>query len=83
MWLSPDDPASQRLKQVLKNATSELDPARRQALYREVEQLFCVEACVVAPVYHYTQVWLTKPYLHRDYPALGGQNFKDWRIDPH
>ena len=39
-------------------------------------------ACSVIPLYHHAAVWFTKPYLHRDYPVMGEQNFKDWRIDP-
>ena len=33
------------------------------------------------PIYHYTIVRVTKPWLTMNYPPLGGFDFFNWTID--
>lgn len=57
------------------------DPAERVALYAEAEDILAREEAAYAPIYHYTSVTVTKPWLKRNWPALGGLDFYNWEID--
>ncbi len=51
-----------RYDALLRDAASELDPARRMALLRDAEQR-ALDAAVFLPVYHYRTHELVKPYV--------------------
>lgn len=57
------------------------DPAERAALYEEAERILASEEYAYAPIYHYATSNVTKPWLTRDFPPLGANNFYDWVID--
>jgi oligopeptide transport system substrate-binding protein len=59
----------------------ESDPAKRIEIYEEAERLLAGEEVAYAPIYHYTIVRMTKPWLTRNYPPLGGNDFFNWTID--
>ena len=65
---------------VTEEAARASDPAKRLELYKRAEQILCEEEAAIAPIYFYTFVRITKPYLTRTYSSLGAQHFKDWRI---
>jgi len=65
---------------VVEEAARESDPAKRLELYKRAEQILCEEEAAMAPIYFYTFVRVTKPYLTRTYSSLSGEHFKDWRI---
>ena len=67
--------------QLTEQAQAETDPAKRKELYKQAEKILVDEAAAMAPIYYYTTVTVTKPWLQRDFPALGGPNIKDWKID--
>jgi oligopeptide transport system substrate-binding protein len=85
--MSVDDPQVGALvsefNDLTKDAGQEQDPDERAAMYKRAEQLLCYEIAAIAPIYYYTHVNVTKPYLHRNYPSLGGNDFENWVIDPH
>lgn len=54
------------------------DPAEREALYEEAEKMFAEEMVAYAPIYHYTTVNVTKPWLTRNFPPLGANDFYNW-----
>ncbi|MBC8335838.1 MAG: peptide ABC transporter substrate-binding protein [Anaerolineales bacterium] len=56
-------------------------PAEREALYEQAEQMFAEEMVAYAPIYHYTTVRVTKPWLTRQFPPLGANNFYAWTLD--
>ena len=62
-------------------AGREQDPEVRKELYREAERILAEEETAYAPIYHYTTVAVTKPWLTRNYPNLGGNDFYNWVID--
>jgi oligopeptide transport system substrate-binding protein len=62
-------------------AQQSADPAERQALYREAERILSDEAAAYAPIYHYSAVALTKPYLQRSFFNLTGNRFETWVLD--
>jgi len=65
---------------VVEEAARESDPAKRLELYKRSEQILCEEEAAIAPIYFYTFVRITKPYLTRSYSPLGGEHFRDWKI---
>jgi oligopeptide transport system substrate-binding protein len=67
--------------EITKQAQVESDPAVRAELYAQAEEILAVEETAYAPIYHYTFVRTTKPWLTRNYPSLGGNDFFNWSID--
>lgn len=59
----------------------ESDPAKRLAMYLEAETILTEVETAFAPIYHYTSVVVTKPWLIRNYPVIGGNDFFNWTID--
>ena len=65
---------------VVEEAAREFDPAKRLELYKRAEQILCEEEAGIAPIYFYTIVNITKPYLQRTFAPMGGEHIRDWRI---
>jgi oligopeptide transport system substrate-binding protein len=62
-------------------AQVEEDPAKRAELYAQAEEILSAVEVAYAPIYHYTTVQVTKPWLQRNYPLIGGNDFFNWKID--
>ncbi len=78
------DPESESAKAFMaateKGAASS-DPAEREAAYFEAEKILCVDQSIIAPVYYYTRVVCTKPYVERRYAPLGGEHIDKWTVN--
>ena len=59
----------------------ELDPAKRIEMYLEAEVMLAEELAAYAPIYHYTSVAVVKPWLTRNFPTVGGNDWFAWEID--
>lgn len=57
------------------------DPDERIALYAQAEEILAVEEAAYAPIYHYTIVNVSKPWLERSFAPVGGEQFYTWTID--
>jgi len=57
------------------------DPEQRRDLYRQAEDILAFEEAAYAPIYHYTRVVVTQPWLTRNYPVIGGGDWFKWSID--
>jgi oligopeptide transport system substrate-binding protein len=66
---------------LLLDAAKELDPAKRVEMYAEAEQTFVADDAVIAPIYWYTRVTVTKPYVTRTFGAAGQESVDKWDID--
>jgi oligopeptide transport system substrate-binding protein len=62
-------------------AAQETDPAMREELYAIAEEILAVEEAAYAPLYHYGDLNVTKPWLIRDYAPFGGNDISTWTID--
>jgi oligopeptide transport system substrate-binding protein len=62
-------------------AALEADPAKRAEMYEQAEDILSRVEAAYAPIYHYTSVNVTKPWLQRNFPLLGGNDFFNWTID--
>jgi oligopeptide transport system substrate-binding protein len=74
------DPAYDKL---VDQAALETDTKKREAIYAQAEDLLVNKDAFIAPIYWYTTVELTKPYVHRTYPASTTQHYEKWTLDPH
>ncbi len=75
------DATASEFDEITKQAQLETDPAVRAELYAQAEEILAVEETAYAPIYHYTFVRTTKPWLTRNYPSIGGNDFFNWTID--
>ncbi len=50
-------------------AAQEPDPAKRVEMYAQAEEILAAEEVAYAPIYHYTAVNMTKPWLTRNFPS--------------
>jgi len=65
---------------IVAKAALELDPAKRVEMYAQAEEILVSTDAVMIPIYWYTMVNVTKPYLQRTY-GLGGQSYiEKWDI---
>ena len=62
-------------------AAGELDNAKRMELYKRAEEIIGQEDVVFIPLYHYSYVALTKPYVERTFSVGGVQTYEKWDIN--
>ncbi|MDY6877693.1 MAG: peptide ABC transporter substrate-binding protein [Chloroflexota bacterium] len=65
----------------LEEAALEADLATRMDMYAEAETTLCYEDAAIAPIYWYTSVNVTKPYVNRTYSQHGSQSVDKWSLD--
>ncbi len=75
-----NDPAYEAL---VKQAATETDPAKRVDLYAQAEQILVKTDAVVAPIYWYTTLNMTKPYIQRTHGQGSREAYEKWDILPH
>jgi oligopeptide transport system substrate-binding protein len=62
-------------------AARELDPDTRVDLYAEAEDILVWQDAVIIPIYWYTTVEVTKPYVTRTYASGGQEYIEKWDVD--
>jgi oligopeptide transport system substrate-binding protein len=67
--------------ELTKAAQIETDPDKRAELYYRAEEILAGEEVAYAPIYHYTVVRVTKPWLEREYSLIAGEQFWKWNIN--
>ena len=67
--------------ELTKAAQVETDPAKRAELYAQAEEILAAVEVAYAPIYHYTVVNVTKPYLQREFSLIAGEQFWKWNIE--
>jgi oligopeptide transport system substrate-binding protein len=67
--------------EITKAAQLETDPAARADLYAQAEEILAAEEAAYAPIYHYTSVAVTKPWLSRTFPTVAAPAIFEWQID--
>lgn len=66
---------------LVEQAEQEQDPAMRADLYAQAEKLLVDTDAGIAPIYYYTRVQMTKPYLTRVNSPMGGAPLDQWVLD--
>jgi oligopeptide transport system substrate-binding protein len=64
-------------------AAAESDPAKRVDMYAALEDTLVKEDAVIIPIYWYTRVNVTKPYVVRTFGVGGNELIEKWDILPH
>jgi oligopeptide transport system substrate-binding protein len=67
-------------EELVVKAAQEQDPAARVEQYAEAEELFVDTDAVIAPIYWYTTVSVTKPNIERTHGVGGQQNLTKWDV---
>jgi oligopeptide transport system substrate-binding protein len=75
-----NDPAYEDL---LNQAATETDPQKRTDLYAQAEEILVKTDAAMIPIYWYTALNVTKPYVQRTYSVIQRQSFEKWDILPH
>ena len=78
------DPVAQRgiHRQLLEEAALERDLDTAAAdMYAEAETILCKEDAAIIPLYWYTMVNVTKPYVNRTYSQHGHEALEKWSLD--
>ncbi|MEJ2597055.1 MAG: ABC transporter substrate-binding protein [Anaerolineales bacterium] len=73
-----------QFEQLLTQAALETDPQKRTDLYAQAEEILVKTDAAMIPIYWYTNVYVTKPYVQRTYAASPGQeHIEKWDITAH
>ncbi|MEA4910396.1 MAG: peptide ABC transporter substrate-binding protein [Chloroflexi bacterium] len=71
-----------QFESLLKEAAVEPDLATRTDLYAQAEEILSWDEAAIIPIYWYTRVSTTKPYVTRTFSVLGGlEHMEKWDID--
>lgn len=62
-------------------AARETDNAKRVEMYTRAETIIGQEDVVFIPLYHYSYVALTKPYITRTFAVSGIQAYQNWDVN--
>jgi oligopeptide transport system substrate-binding protein len=72
---------NEEFDQLVVEAGTETDQAKRLDMYVQAEQLLIEQDAAIIPIYWYTRVTVTKPYVERTYSVLGGmEHYEKWDI---
>ncbi len=75
---------NEAFEQGVRDAVKIADPAARLEAYAALEQQLVFDEAVMIPIYWYTRVTVTKPYIERTFSVLGGhEHYEKWDILPH
>lgn len=72
---------SARFDELVTAAKGEQDLQARTDLYAQADYLLSNEEAVIIPIYFYTFVELTKPYVERTYSVMGQEYFEKWDLN--
>ena len=66
---------------LLGDAALESDLATRMDMYAEAETILCYDDAAIIPIYWYTSVGVTRPYVNRTYSQHGHEAYEKWSLD--
>jgi len=64
-------------------AATEPDPVKRVDMYAALEDTLVRDDAVIIPIYWYTRVLVSKPYLDRTFGVSGNELIEKWDVLPH
>jgi oligopeptide transport system substrate-binding protein len=76
-------PAAEQFASLTEQAAASSGAEERERLYFEAENILTVDEAVIIPIYYYTRVVCTKPYVERTYAPLGGEHIDKWKVMAH
>jgi len=69
-----------KFETLVKQAAVEQDPKKRLDLYKQAEQIAMVDDPVMIPLYWYTRVTVTQPWIKRTFSVGGHEIFYNWEV---
>ena len=73
-----------KFNQLVLDAAKETDVKKRVDMYAQAEQILVHDDAVIAPIYWYTRLSVTKPYITRTFSVLGGlEHYEKWDVAAH
>jgi oligopeptide transport system substrate-binding protein len=66
---------------MLEEAAVEQDPVKRQQMYADAEQILVYDDAAIAPIYWYSLVKVTKPYVNRTFSQHGHERYETWSLN--
>jgi oligopeptide transport system substrate-binding protein len=69
-------------EQLVADAAVETDTAARLDMYARAEEILVKEDAVVIPIYWYTNLDMTKPYVTRTFSSTGHEAYEKWDMTP-
>jgi oligopeptide transport system substrate-binding protein len=69
-----------KFEELVKQAAVEMDPAKRVELYAQAEQIFVYDDAAIIPIYWYTNVQVTQPWIKRTYSSGGHERYEKWEV---
>jgi oligopeptide transport system substrate-binding protein len=74
---------NEEYERIVLEAAKETDLEKRVDLYAQAEQIAIVDDAIMIPIYWYTNLDLTKPYVQREFSVTGHEEYEKWDILPH
>ena len=71
---------NEKFEALVKQAATEMDPKKRVELYAQAEQIAMVDDAIMIPIYWYTNVAVTQPWIKRTFSLGGHQLFFNWEV---
>ncbi len=68
---------------LVKQAATEKDPVKRVELYAQAETILVKTDAAIIPIYWYTRLQMTKPYVTRTYSTTTREYYEKWDIASH
>jgi oligopeptide transport system substrate-binding protein len=69
-------------EKLVAEAALETDPAKRVDLYAQAEDILVNTDAAIIPIYWYTNLDMTKPYVTRTYSSTGHEAYEKWDMTP-
>jgi len=69
-------------EKLVADAAKELDPKKRTEMYAQAEDILVNKDAAMAPIYWYTQLDMTRPYVTRTTSVDGHERFEKWDTNP-
>jgi oligopeptide transport system substrate-binding protein len=69
-----------KYEELVKQAAVEMDPAKRIELYAQAEQILVYDDAAIIPLYWYTSVGVTQPWIKRTFSLGGHERYEHWEV---
>jgi oligopeptide transport system substrate-binding protein len=69
-----------KFEELVKQAAVEMDSKKRVELYAQAEQIAMADDPVMIPIYWYTRVTVTKPWIQRTFSVGGHERYEHWAV---
>ncbi len=80
-WNNEVDGLNEEFNALVEEALTLDDTEARRELYAQAEQILVVDEAVIIPIYWYTTVSLSKPYLNRTHSLIGNERYEKWSFN--